>query len=513
MNITFYQYSKKENSTRIVDVSGTALSSCQLKAPTSMLYPTLIIQGIPSGWSTIWNYCYIPDFNRYYFVKDWRWLNGVWECDCSVDVLASWKTQIGLLNKYILRTNTTDSTVYNANITDTIYPVTNQYEKNIITVQNSPFVSPIIGGTYIIGVISSGNPAYPQYSVGAINYYILTPLNMEYLKQELLTESNLQTMGIIDALGNLLVQDMSKEVLKTMYNPYQYIVSCMWFPFDNSFIPDKTYRQKIKIGWWEYNVNCFALSAQTVILNENIGLLPWHPQAQYRGWYLNYEPYTKTSLIGRFGTIAVDTSYLRTGVDSLKLEYTIDIIQGLCLVKLISYYTDDHNVIQETPFTTRTFQIGVPIQLAQVGVDYLASSLATVNQTTGVITGAATGIASAVTGNYIGAAYGGISAISSYTNGIYNKLSASMPIVETSGTNGSFISPLQDTKLLQLYYFIALEDIAQKGRPVCSYKVINTLSGFILCNDGDIEGDVDIPCLNDERALISSYLTTGFFWE
>ena len=96
MNITFYQFSKRTNSTKIVNVSGTTLN-CELKDATSIFNPGLVIRAVPAGWNPIWNYAYIPAFDRYYFINNWTWLNGVWGCSLVCDVLASFKSEIGSL--------------------------------------------------------------------------------------------------------------------------------------------------------------------------------------------------------------------------------------------------------------------------------------------------------------------------------------------------------------------------------------------------------------------------------
>ena len=98
MNIIFYQFAKRNNSTKIVNTTGTTLT-CQLKAETDMINPVLEINGVPAAWNPIWNYCYIAAFSRYYFINNWRWMNGIWACECAVDVLASWKTDIGNLSE------------------------------------------------------------------------------------------------------------------------------------------------------------------------------------------------------------------------------------------------------------------------------------------------------------------------------------------------------------------------------------------------------------------------------
>lgn len=513
MNITFYQFAKRTNSTKIVNVTGTTYD-CQLKAETDMINPSLLINGVPAAWNPIWNYCYIPAFSRYYFINNWRWRNGVWECDCTVDVLASWKTQIGAKEEYILRTNSTNGLVFNENVSDTVYPTLCDFSKNAVEVA-SPFASSITSGCYIIGCITGADfTPQPDETVGAITYYVMTPTELENLKYQLLTDENMVTMGITDTLGQMLVNDVSKEVLKTMYNPYQYVVSCMWFPFGANAITDKTYKTAIRLGWWSYTVTAYAITAQVLSsFVEDIGSLHGHPQALNRGNYLNYEPYTKTTLIGRFGTMAVDTHYFANG-ETLRIYYQIDLVEGTALMKLVARTATP----SETLITTRVFQIGVPIQLAQVGVDYMGQAMASVQGSMGALSGiiggatsggnlgAAAGPYGAAAGAVVGAATG---AVNSLLNGVYNTTAASMPQMETSGANGSFLLPFQKTTLLQLYYYIADEDIEHRGRPVYRKKTINTLSGYVLC----AEGDIDFACLETEKAMISAYLTSGFFYE
>ena len=121
----------------------------------------------------------------------------------------------------------------------------------------------------------------------------------------------------------------------------------------------------------------------------------------------------------------------------------------------------------------------------------------------GAVGGAVSGFA---TGGIAGAVGG---AIAGGASGIYNTIQSAMPQVETSGSNGSFLGPGTLTQLVEQYYKIVDEDIGHKGRPLCEIRQINTLSGFIMC----AEGDLDINCFDNERKMISEYLTTGFFWE
>ena len=61
-----------------------------LKEDTNIINPILKLGGYTGG-----NYCYIPDFNRYYFIDNYN-LNsaGVYELFLSVDVLMSYKEDL-----------------------------------------------------------------------------------------------------------------------------------------------------------------------------------------------------------------------------------------------------------------------------------------------------------------------------------------------------------------------------------------------------------------------------------
>ena len=106
MNVYLFGFQKKENSTAQPDTKDGTLVSVQLKENTSVTNPVLILN-LQSGGSPInpslYNYAYIPSFMRYYYISDWVYLNGVWECSCNVDVLASNKSVIGNMSTYVLR--------------------------------------------------------------------------------------------------------------------------------------------------------------------------------------------------------------------------------------------------------------------------------------------------------------------------------------------------------------------------------------------------------------------------
>ena len=489
----YKQFAKKENSTK-QPTSSTLTLGIQgiLKEPCSIMTPVVKIERLTSD-AMPFDYTYARwvEADRYYFIEDWVWQDGLWEVHMKEDVLATFKTQIGAETEYVLRTDST--TNFNGEIIDTTYPATTDIVTNSYSLTNI-FTTDITVGCYIVGIISGGQ----TNAVGAISYYAMDSTQFGALKNKLFSDDNLEIMGIIDSAGQALVTDLSQEVLKTLYNPYQYIVSCIWFPFGKNAITTKTTVSAIKIGWWEYPLSGDRLYAQTLEIGNEQFAITAHPQAS-RGSYLNFSPYTKRTLIGRFGTVAVDNSCFVVG-NKINISYMVDLITGQCYTR-IAVRNESVSPPAEKLIAERNFLLGVPIQIAQVGTDYLGTAVQAIGTAGSVFSGAISGIASGK-GAIAGAIAGGAS-------GIYNTLETAMPQVETGGQNGSFLAPVNNTHVVEQFFQIVDEDIHHRGRPLCELKQLNTLSGFILC----AEGELDISCYDNERKEIVKHLTTGFFWE
>lgn len=500
MQITFYSgFQKKRNSTKqpgsgtsSMVVTGTLKENCPVLNPIVRINRVLG-DVVPYGFT----YAYISDFNRYYFVNDWAWSPPFWECSMTVDVLASHRSQIGASSHYVLRTDST--TDYNPMITDTMYPATNEitlYQQAV----TSPFTSIINNGIYVVGIISGETTG----SVGAISYFAFTSAQFGALKGILFGDLNLVNMGLAEAdpdnPGEIIATttDMSLEMTKAMYNPYQYIASCMWFPFPIEALDSGSYSSVtgVDLGWWRYPVNAYKLSATNVDIGSGAISIHAHPQAATRGDYLNYAPYTRCTVYGIFGTTPLDLSYFDRDDNTLTMTYIIDIITGQCKVRFQSY-NSTASPIRYHIICEKEYLCGVPIQLAQIATDYLGTAVAAIDATANTVQ------------NALSLNIGG--AISSAAHGIYNTLNASMPQLATSGTNGSMM--ITDQNLLATFCYqhfnLTDEDITHKGRPLCEIRQINTLSGYILCSDGEF----DISCMDEERNSISDFLTSGFFWE
>lgn len=126
MNISFYTVSSEPN--RITKTLGTATAySGTLREGCSIIDPILMIESatVPG------NYCYIPDFSRYYFVKNIvAQRKNLWAVSCHVDVLMSWDWEIEHIPVIIDRTENTGKNPY---IASDVYKRTVKDMTQIIT--------------------------------------------------------------------------------------------------------------------------------------------------------------------------------------------------------------------------------------------------------------------------------------------------------------------------------------------------------------------------------------------
>ena len=101
MQIDFYiNFTKRKNSTKIPTETGVVVKHTltgYLKEPCSVMNPVINIQDIPIQNSpSVMTYAYISVFERYYFVKDWTWNDGLWAVSLEEDVLATWDFRQGM---------------------------------------------------------------------------------------------------------------------------------------------------------------------------------------------------------------------------------------------------------------------------------------------------------------------------------------------------------------------------------------------------------------------------------
>lgn len=496
MQINFYStFTKRENSTKVPSESPALTLTGKLIEPCSIMNPVFQIERLAAdAVPEAYIYAQITAFGRYYFVDDWIWNNGLWECHMHVDVLASWKTQIGNTTAYVERSASRS----NGAVVDHFYPATTDFsitEVNLASSWNGYLIS---SGCYVIGVVCNANRATSQIG-GAVTYYVLSPSQMGNLMSYLLSDTFLDEAGFPVIMTN--TQQLAHETAKALVNPSQYIVSCMWLPVSQSMISDGI-DHRIALGYYDLDYTGSSVLGQylnAVMFTLSVtGDIPIHPQAATRGKYLNYAPYTRISLfIPPFGIIPLDTSFCEIG-SYLKGTVYVDAITGKATLR-IHIWPDSTHQAGEVLVTEMSTMIGVPIQIAQMTPDFLSA----IGTTFGLAGNIATGYAS---GGISGAVMSGVM---SAPSAIGNTLDSIMPQVERSGVTGSFLEVGMSPSMIAQHFVVADEDNTEFGRPLCESVVLNTLTGYIKCKDAD----VDYYCMAEEKKKILNYLLSGFFME
>lgn len=477
MTLTYWSnYSKKKNSTA-QPTSGTDVTIV-LKDDCSIINPVIRSATMPASA----NYCYISEWGRYYFVTNCVYIsNTIKEFTLEVDVLASYKSAIGSTVAHIAYS----STGYDTDIIDARLPV--KITKSIIPHDFTPTIFDTTG-CYILTVANTR---------GGINGFCT---------------SYVCTEATVKLCANALMSlDIDARLIKSIYSPFDAIISCIWLPLNCSTVQTSYCTSaeavifgdfacdghEITPGVWAPSIAAFPLATPYFT---DIGLI-----TAFTPTYTDFRkvsPYTSYSLyIPYYGLIELNASDVQNVVDNLNVCYSIDICTGDMTVGINSAAIPGW-------CQTITTNIGVNCPIAQTSTN-TTGTLSSIAGTAGGIGGA---VVSGISGNVPGAVISGMGALFSAAN---TALSYCQRGVSTKGgVNGRSMIPLGDTFVL-MEYAQDTEDpddvnyIAKWGRPVGLTEAISNHSGYVQCD----QASVSCSGTAIEKDRINSYLNTGFYYE
>ena len=499
MTIRLYSFSKRQNSTAqpVVADLVTTLSG-ELKADCSVLAPVVIIE-VPTGvdlFTDAINYAYIPDLGRRYWINDIVLkADKLAELHLSVDVLGSYKTPIGNSTQYVYRA----ASLKNGYITDNTYPITNNVVVNTddITVELPwSMLNPgdIAEGYYVIGVTNGD-----QDAIGCVSYYVFDQTGFADIRNKLMANVTYTQMTFTQ---------IEEPLYKSLYNPFQYISSVMWFPMK----PPTATLQSLYIDFGFFHLT--PLASHVWLLDDSTetytsGALNTfnHPQLS-EGYYYNCEPFTQRRIsMQPFGDIDLDCSKMLDVNHVIKLRFWVDFVTGLVTLRVFENTTGD-------VLGGSAGQLGVPLNIAQMSQGAIA-----------LLSGGVTGSFRTAANDFLNSIPQGrqptvgqkvldfeANTIGKWMDKTFSAIGNATvtPTLLTKGTNGSFLNcvvpPIYETKC----FLTTAPDYARYGAPLCTTKTINTLSGFIQCTNARFE----LAGLYDsELSAIESYMNAGFFYE
>lgn len=477
MNVTFYNFSKRRNSTK--QPSGGTTYTCLLKDDTSTSRPSIEIKwnGTSSAPASN-NYCYIADFGRYYWVDSWTYSDRKWIANCTVDVLATYKTQIGSSSKYVTRS----ASESDDDIIDTLYPAKATF-RTASTVINSPYGQNMSNGRYILSISSGGTTGVQYIQLDVTNFQAL----LAFCYQETATIWS-QSMATGD-VGTAL-QKYGEAMQKSTLNPFQYINSVLWVPDAFSGLA----QSNLELGPMVATGVSYVIPSSPIHeINETITVptisatYEWEKVAPYREYMLRIPP---------FGEVTLDATLMRD-ISTVHVDTIYDYVAGAATARVYGTTSSSQVVM----LTTVSGQIGIPVAAASNMVDNIGALSAKV----GAVSSIAGGVASVISGNIGGA----ISAVSGAASSVISGYAAAAPRPQQCGVAGGVGYLRQNHSLHVLQYDRPDTDDADFGKPLYKVKTISSLSGYVQL----AEGEVSCNATESEHRELEAFLTGGFFYE
>lgn len=454
MQITLYEnFAKRDNSTLRPTTNGTVVN-CALKNSTSISNPSFIL--------TVENFniSYVKWDNRFYFVTNINSLkNGVIELSCTIDVLATYKTEILKTNAFV----NFSSLVYNNNILDSRIGTSAEITSKTKLTSTSGFSD---GGCYCITAIGDGD--------ANLNHY--------YTYQNGLNQ-------IAKKLSSVYDTDIINDLVLKFGSVVNAISNVMYIPFDTLEVFNTT----IKLG--SYDTGVFAWITDKTYVIKNVACeIPWINSNVSRRSFETIEIY-----LPYVGTINMNPELIKN--DSyINISYSMDYITGSITYIINGLYT--YSAKCGVPVALGVYQNDVskmPVSLAFKASDLLSNAMLS------------SSISKLSNGNI------NINP-TDFNFEISNKISNVGTNFSTIGTMGGFDGIgittennndilIKNTSHLYTDSIGSLKDT--NGNPCFKFLSLSKLTGYCQCNGAS----VSVSCEDFERNKINNYLNTGFFIE
>lgn len=356
ISLYLWSFDKKRNSTKQPSTDGTEFQG-ELKQQFTLTGLQVTLNLGQQFVAPTYNYAYIPSLRRYYFITDWVYNNGLWLATMAVDVLASFKTEIGNSIQYVTRAYSS----YNPNVIDTAYPTrANDLARTNDAIAPSTFWGASVTGSE--GLIVIGCVGSSTSSIGAVTYYAMTMATFRSFINSMLSSPNWL---------NISATEISADLQKALINPTQYITSCRWYPIQASSFTGGAVASAINLGWWSFAAACRVLSTvgSAWVDKESYFTIPKHPQRSGRFEYLNLSPYTTYTLrFLPFGVFEIDTTELYD-FDQMGILVETNLMTGDAVLKVAAKKATDAQFNYNNAFLVTQAQIGVSLPVGQVSAD------------------------------------------------------------------------------------------------------------------------------------------------
>lgn len=477
--VTLYQFQKRKNSTLQPSALQGVELNCELKQPTSYKNPVFTFF-VEDGFS--WNYLQWDEW--YYFITDVVSVrNDLFEVHCRLDVLATYKAEIGATSAFVLYDTTANTEIIDTRLS----------QKTTATVmQNSDSFAFAKTGCVVLGIVG-GKDA--EGGKGNTGMFALTEASAAKLLDSVsswVTDSGGLDLSIpssvqgIDGAAEYLVKGLYtyiSQFLATGKAP-DCIKSAIWLPvsvedFFGSY-------ENIYLGQYNTGVEGRRLSVGTAN-NRNVTVaIPW----QATDWRRNAPYHQIYVAIDNAGIVAIPPSEI---IDCSSLLITAELSASGAMRYEICRTTGNAKPIM-------TLQ-------GQIGGSYLVGS-SNINPVT-AMAGSMGGLLGF--GASLGAP-GTVQAIGGGAASIMGAMSALQPVPHSVGGGGGGFVGTYGVTVTSVFHDtnVAPDSVAARiGTPSMAVKTIGSLSGFIQTR----AASVNASCYDDVRTEINTLMDGGFFYE
>lgn len=463
ITINCYNFSKKENSTARPSGSGKSYS-CAVKTGSSIISPVIEISdtSLPS-----YNYAYISNFKRYYFITNIVYDRGIWVLSLTVDVMATYRPGIGSTSGFVLRSSRRSQPA----LIDTLYPVTGNsaVNQNVFEYGN---LNTFSGGSVAINVLTkAANPGQSTFWFDYANFQAFC-----ISLQSDLCDTSISRWDNVD-----------QSIKVQTYEPLRYIGSAYWFPESFQVGSAVTSLQLGNYVATGFTCNKFSTSTSPVKKHYSVSI-PKHPQTESHGKWVNLSPYAEYQLqLPPYGTINLDTTAM-LDAETIDISILRDTLTGSsrCIIT-----TDTGASLADI-----TGQWGVPVRIASLISTDLGAGL-------GAVVSGGMAVGAALAGDWGGAIQGAMQTV----KGIGDMVKGS---VNTFGSTGSMVDHWTNKMLYSRFFYLTDADNANNGRPYCYNNTPANLGGYMQMQKGLFVSDT---ATQTEINSVNAFMEGGFYYE
>lgn len=476
--IQFGKAMKRKNSTKIESVGQSY--ECLLLDNTSIINPTFKIRFDNPSELFEYNYCYVPEFKRYYFITDIISENSVvFYVVCECDVLATFRDDILATKAFVQYSQV----AYNASLLDSRLPkgVTSTVKTASITMPE--FTK---DGTFALTVASASDG-----ETGASQTVLITKFGLSALSH------------------SLFEPDIFESLVQYFTNPMDALISCVWTPYKGSGGGGTVDIMGVVTASGE-NAPKTVSGSVTVDVELKYSPIASDGDEVYND-YRNCEPFAEHSIFlpGAGLQLLSLAPFIGSGKSeafNIEVEYNFSPCTGAITYKL-------KNSENPSPIMIVNGNLGVEVPIAQANRGYgpaVANTALTLGTTAIALEmGVSEGI-------------GNMMKVHSAMSTAKDMMQAMTTTTTVSGSLGAWANAPEDyntIKVISRYYDISEVPTMINntiGRPLFKDRLLSDLSGYTQC----VGAHVKTWATKQETDMISMYVNNygtqpygGFFIE